>query len=270
MSTKDQVRQFWDAAACGEKLLLSEADREGFRLQAAERYRLEPYIVPFANFENWRDREVLEIGVGLGADHERFAVAGARLTGIDLTPRAVEFTGQRLALRGCASRLEVGDAESLQFGDASFDLVYSWGVIHHSPNTQQAAREILRVLRPGGEFRVMVYNRWSMVGLMLWVRYALLRGQPLTPLSSIYARYLESPGTKAYTRREARHLFTGADELRIGIELTHGDLLSSGAGQRHQGRLLTIVRRLWPRWLLRRVASSLGLFMLISGRKPLQ
>ena len=158
VNSKDAVRDFWNDAACGEKLLLPSFDVEGFKAQSAERYRLEPYIIPFADFAASAERDVLEIGLGLGADHERFARAGAKLHGIDLTPHAVEVTQRRLAMQGLSSDLCVGDAEALPFPDGSFDVVYSWGVIHHSPNTAQAAREILRVLKPGGSFRVMVYQ----------------------------------------------------------------------------------------------------------------
>lgn len=270
MSDQEQVKQFWERAACGEELLLTAQDLDGFLSQADERYRLEPYIERFADFDAWHDRDVLEIGLGLGADHERFAQAGARMTGIDLTARAVSFTRTRLALRGLASTLRQGDAESLPYPDDSFDLVYSWGVIHHTPDTIRAAGEILRVLRPGGEFRVMVYHSWSLVGLMLWLRYALLRGRPFTTLKTIYARHLESPGTKAYNRHDGAGLFPGAEYVKVNVELTHGDLLESGAGQRHEGGLLNFARRVWPRWLLRQVAVSFGLFMLISGRKPIR
>lgn len=270
MNDREQVKNFWEMAACGEHLLLTARDLEGFRQHADERYRLEPYIDKFADFDAWRNRDVLEIGLGIGADHVRFAVGGAHLSGIDLTDRAVELTRTRLDILALSSDLRQGDAESLPYDDDSFDLVYSWGVIHHIPDTARAAREILRVLRPGGEFRVMVYHTWSLVGLMLWLRYALLRGRPFTALSTIYARHLESPGTKAYTKREAAMLFPGAERMRIGIELTHGDLLDSRAGQRHEGRLLDFARRIWPRWLLRRIAEPCGLFMLISGRKAVR
>lgn len=150
MSTKDEVLEFWDRAACGEDLLLRAQDVDGFDAQANARYRLEPYILSFADFAAWRDCDVLEIGLGLGADHERFALNGARMSGIDLTGRAVEITRKRFELKGLHSSLTVGDAEALPYEDASFDLVYSWGVIHHTPDTVKAASEILRVLRPGG------------------------------------------------------------------------------------------------------------------------
>lgn len=265
---KSSVEAFWNEAACGEELLLHGHDSADFAAQAAERYRLEPYIVPFADFDNARGRRVLEIGVGLGADHERFAAAGACLHGIDLTARALVLTRQRLDLRGLRSDLRVGDAEPLPYIDDTFDIVYSWGVIHHSADTPRAAREILRVLKPNGVFRVMIYHNWSLVGAMLWLRYALARAQPMTSLADIYADHLESPGTKAYTRSQAEELFSGAADLRTQVQLTHGDLLESAAGQRHQGVVLTIARILWPRRLLRRCAGRFGLFLLISGRKP--
>ena len=266
--TKEQVKEFWDEAACGEEALLPTYDAAGFRAQARSRYELEPYIPHFAKFSETKGQTVLEIGLGLGADHEQFARAGAKTYGIDLTPRAVELTRLRLELQGLSSDLRVGDAEALPYADNSFDLVYSWGVIHHSPDTRKAAAEILRVLKPGGSFRVMIYHTWSLVGLMLWLRYGLGRGRPFTSLAEIYSTYLESPGTKAYTRDEAEQLFSPSNELKTEVELTHGDLLESGAGQRHEGRLLDLARRIWPRWFLRRAARKFGLFLLISGLKP--
>jgi ubiquinone/menaquinone biosynthesis C-methylase UbiE len=150
-----------------------------------QRYELEPYILRFADFSTWSGRDVLEIGVGLGADHQRFAEAGATLHGIALTPRAVEHTQRRLRAFDLSSSLAVGDGEHLAFPDGGFDLVYSWGVIHHSPDTAAAAREIHRVLKPGGTAKVMIFHTWSMVGFMLWVRYALLRAKPWRTLRSI-------------------------------------------------------------------------------------
>ncbi len=96
----------------------------------------------------------------------------------------------------------MGDAEALAFPDEHFDIVYSWGVLHHSPNTHLAINEVKRVLRVGGVAKIMVYHTWSFVGYMLWVRYALLRGRPWLGVSYIYSHYLESPGTKAYTMEQ--------------------------------------------------------------------
>lgn len=264
---KQQVHNFWNEASCGEKLYLANSDRAGYGTQAQKRYELEPYIVNFARFDDSAGKRVLEIGVGLGADHQRFAQAGAHLTGIDLTKRAIEHTRHRLAVFGLISQLATGDAENLELSDESFDLVYSWGVLHHSPDTQKAINEVHRVLKKGGEARVMIYHKWSLVGLMLWIRYGLLALRPWVTLSEIYARHLESPGTKAYSVLEARKLFSSFNEVRIQTVLTHGDLLESDAGQRHQGKLLAIARKIWPRFLLKKFFPKLGLFMLIEARK---
>lgn len=264
---KRAVREFWQAASCGERLYLETDERAGYMRQAEERYRLEPFIADFARFEASRGLRVLEIGVGLGADHQRFAEAGARLIGIDLTERAVEHTRRRLSLFALSSNLSVGDAEALDFPDASFDVVYSWGVLHHSPDTPRAIDEVRRVLKPGGIARIMIYHTWSMIGFMLWVRYALLRLRPWTSMRTLYARHLESPGTKAYSIAEARWLMRRFESVSIRTVLTHGDLLSSDAGQRHRGPTLTMARALWPRRMIQTMLPRAGLFMLIEARK---
>jgi len=264
---KQQVQEFWQRAACGEALYLEGIDRQAFAKQAEIRYALEPFILPFAQFPAWKGRRVLEIGLGLGADHQQFAQGGADLTGVDLTEHSVVMVKKRMEVMGLHSKLVLGDAENLPFPDGYFDLVYSWGVIHHSPNTIRAAKEILRVLKPGGSFRVMIYHRRSMVGYMLWLRYALMLGRPWISLTAIYARYLESPGTKAYSVDDAGLLFAAASLVRCHVELTHGDLLTSAAGQRHRGWLLSLARRCWPRGLIQRYFPRHGLYLLIEGEK---
>jgi ubiquinone/menaquinone biosynthesis C-methylase UbiE len=265
---KDSVRAFWDRASCGEVYLGGGDRRAQFEAHARARYELEPWIHPFARFDEGRDRDVLEVGVGLGADHVEWATAGPRsLTGIDLTPRAVAQTRERLELFGLTSRLLTGDAEHLPFDDASFDVVYSYGVLHHTPDTPAAIREVARVLRPGGTARIMIYHAHSLVGAMLWTRYALLRGRPGRSLREVYAEHLESPGTKAYTVDEARAMFAGFRSVHIESKLGHGDLLEGAVGQRHGGVALTVARRMWPRRLIKRALKDYGLGLLIDAVK---
>jgi SAM-dependent methyltransferase len=264
---KQQVHDFWNEASCGENLYLPGLDREAFEAQARKRYELEPFILEFADFDSARAKRVLEIGVGLGAEHQRYAEAGADLYGIDLTERAIEHTQLRLATAGLSSQLAVGDAEKLDFPDEYFDQIYSWGVLHHSPDTPKAVAELWRVLKQGGVAKVMIYHKWSMVGLMLWIRYALLVLRPWLSLTQIYSRHLESPGTKAYSVAQARQLFSAFGEVEIRNVLTHGDLLESDAGQRHEGGLLTLARKIWPRRLIRRFLPNAGLAMLIEVTK---
>jgi SAM-dependent methyltransferase len=270
VTAKQLVHDFWNAAACGEAALLRGRDAAAYAAQRAERYRLEPYIPAFASFRQCRGLRVLEIGVGLGADHESFAAEQAELYGVDLTERAIEHTQARLEQAGLASTLRVADAEALPFPDGQFDLVYSWGVLHHSPSTQQALDEVWRVLRPGGTAKLMIYHAASVVGFMLWTRYGLMRGKPWRSRAEIYAQHLESPGTQAFTVEQARAMCSRFENVQITTVLTHGDLLTSEAGARHQGVLLRTARRVWPRRLIRRWFPHSGLFMLITASKSRQ
>lgn len=265
---KQQVHNFWDEVACGENLLKERADTADYEAHAKIRYELEGEIIfPLARFEEAKGLKVLEVGVGLGGEHQLFAQSGADLYGIDLTERAVKHTRQRLELLNLFSNLSVGDAENIDFPDESFDLVYSWGVLHHSPNAPQAISEVFRVLKRGGEARIMIYHKWSMVGFMLWMRYALLRLQPWISLREIYSRYLESPGTKAYSVTEATELFSSFKNVKIKTHMSHGDLLESNVGQRHRGLALTLAKKFWPRWFIRRFLPQAGLFMVIEATK---
>src|SRR6185437_11877628 len=228
---KARVQEFWDAASCGEVYASGATDRERYESQANARYSLEPYIADFARFATGCGRDVLEVGVGMGADHADWARCDPRtLTGIDLTPRAIGHTKTRLTILDRTSRLLVGDAENLPFPDESFDLVYSWGVLHHSPDTAKAVREVHRVLRPGGHARIMIYHSRSIVGALLWMRYGLLARQPGVGLERIYAEHLESPGTKAYSVRDAQTLTAMFDTCRVSTQLSFGDLLMGEVG----------------------------------------
>ena len=264
---KSELSRFWEAASCGEVYAQGGTVDEKLRQQGEARYRLEPYIRDFARFGEGYGQDVLEIGVGMGADHLEWARSGPHyLAGIDLTPRAVAWTAQRLDAYGLKSDLREGDAENLPFLDDSFSIVYSWGVLHHSPDTPRAFLEAHRVLRPGGYLRVMIYHRPSIVGAMLWARYGLAAGHPARSLEEIYAHHLESPGTKGYTVPEARRLVAPFSACDIRCAVSFADLLLGEVGQQHASPALTLAKRVWPRPLIRRM-PMLGLLLLIEARK---
>ena len=265
---KTQVRDFWDEQSCGEVYAAGASEKDYYEEHGRQRYALEPYLHDFAKFREGRGKDVLEVGVGMGADHLEWARSEPRsLTGVDLTPRAIDHTRKRLEAFGFDSTLSVGDAEKLPFEDDSFDLVYSWGVLHHSPNTPRAIEEVHRVLRPGGVARIMVYHRYSLTGYMLWGRYALLTGKPFRSLDELYAEHLESPGTKAYSVEEGQEMCNRFDRTRVWTQLAFGDLLEGEVGQRHRGPILSLARALWPRWFLKRAFRNHGLYLLIEAAK---
>jgi ubiquinone/menaquinone biosynthesis C-methylase UbiE len=267
-SLKETVHAFWQRQSCGEIYAAGDDFRSQLDAQSRQRYLLEPYIVDFARFHEGAGQDVLEIGVGMGADHLRWAKSGPKsLTGVDLTERAISFTQQRLAAEGLHSKLQTADAENLPFDNDSFDIVYSWGVLHHTPHTQNALDEVCRVLKPGGKSRIMIYHAHAIVGYMLWIRYALLAGRPWRSLADIYATQLESPGTKVYSTREAAQLFGSFGSVKTSTALSVGDLMQGAAGQRHRGPLLTIAKRLWPRWFIKTFLPNHGLFLMIEAAK---
>ncbi len=267
--TKSQLKKFWNEKSCGEIYADGHTEKEYYESESKNRYKLEPYIPSFAKFFEGHNKDILEIGVGMGTDHSQWAKSKPRsLTGIDLTPRAVEHTQKRFTLLGLNSNLKVADAEQLPFNDNSFDLIYSWGVLHHTPNTPQAIKEIFRLLRPGGKARIMIYHKYSLTGYMLWIRYGLLTARPFRSLKDIYFNHLESPGTKAYSIDEARDMFSQFSKVSIKSQLSFGDLLEGSVGQKHRGILLSMAKKLWPKRILRTLFKNHGLMLLIEAQKP--
>ena len=181
----------------------------------------------FAGFTAARGLDVLEIGCGVGTDTVRFARSGARVTAVDLSETAVALTAERLADEGLEGDVREADAESLPFTDDSFDLVYSWGVLHHTPDTARAIREVERVLRPAGEARIMLYNSRSFFAAGVWARAVFRSRRALSPAEAL-ATGLESPGTKAYTRDEVRALFDPFPTVEIATVATPYDRRVAG------------------------------------------
>lgn len=260
--SKEDVRDFWSADPCGSRYL---EGKEDFDAHARARYELEPYIFEFAQFHSASGLRVLEIGVGTGADYLEWLKAGAHVSGVDLSASSLEKAKKRCMLAGYPTDLRVADAEQLSFPNDSFDVVYSYGVMHHSPNTAQCVNEALRVLKPGGQARIMIYHHPSLTGAMLWLRYGLFRGKSMR--QSVFD-HLESPGTKTYTCTEASSLFRHFKDVKMQLVFSPGDLLLHRPSTRYQSALYRLVWRLYPRTVIRKLGSRWGLFLLVTATKP--
>lgn len=248
--------------------------REWFEQIARTRRALEPYIGEFARFKEARSKRVLEIGVGSGSDFIRWCEYADHATGVDLTAAGVALTAERLSLAGVPESrytLLMADAERLPFPDRSFDIVYSWGVLHHTPDTERAYREVLRVLKPGGAMRTMIYHAYSWTGLMLYLVHGFSRARFSLGLRGAIYHYLESPGTKSYSRAEGAALASqaGLRDVRATTRLGPGDLLLIKPSARYQGALARAAFALYPRPLVRLFGDRFGLYLLIQGSKPL-
>lgn len=227
---KVRVRNFWGSEPCGTHFATGEKFTRDYYEQIEQyRYDVEPQIFSFAQFTRYHGKRVLEVGVGVGTDFLQWVRAGAEAHGIDITAEGIEHVRRRLELYGLkASELKVADAEALPYPDGHFDLVYSWGVIHHSPDTLKALAEIVRVTRPGGMCKIMVYNRCSLGAFYLWMKYALLKGGPWKSIAWCLAHYQESPGTKGYTVKEFQEILKGfpVTAAKVRPVMTYVDTLS--------------------------------------------
>jgi ubiquinone/menaquinone biosynthesis C-methylase UbiE len=253
MALNDEVRSYWEQEACGtQKVVVEELEkfsREWYEEIESHRYQVEPFIHSVAQFTRHHGKKLLEVGVGAGTDHLQWARAGLDCHGVDLTDEAIETTRRRLEIYGLSSNLQRIDAESLPFEDNTFDLVYSWGVIHHSENPQKIITDIHRILKTGGTFIGMMYGRYSLASLKMWITYALLRGKPWRSFADVIWNHMESIGTKAYTVPELKSLFKDFDNFEGTPITTPAEL-----------------HRL-PKWIRRFVPSSWGFFIALKARK---
>lgn len=253
MDLNEEVRAFWEQEPCGTDQgivgNLEPLSREWFEQIEEYRYSVEPFIHSTAQFTRHHGKTMLEVGVGAGTDHLQWARAGCDCHGVDLTDAAIKTTRARFALYGQQTALQRFDAETLPYPDVTFDLVYSWGVIHHSEDPARIVAEIHRVLKPGGRFIGMVYGRRSPAVFKLWVRHGLLRGRPWRSFADIVWNHVESIGTKAYTPVEVIRLLGSFSSLAVTPIMTSYDLNS------------------WPAWIGRLFPERWGWFIIFDAIK---
>ena len=288
---KERVRAFWQEHPCGTKFADADPGTLRFyKLVEEHRYQKEWHIPAAADFTGAKGLRVLEIGCGLGTDGAQFALAGADYTGIDLTEAAVDLARRRFELFDLAGTFLKADAEKLDFPNDSFDVVFSHGVLHHTPDTAGAVSEIHRVLRTGGRAIVMLYHRDSYnyrinismlrrsgVHLLRWnsgVKFVhFLTGEPEDALHE-HARRLKAgqaysssqeflsqntdgtgnPLARVYSRREGRELFKDFSHIELRTYFLNK-------------RWLPVIGSILPRGIESKIASRWGWHLWIYARK---
>ena len=181
--TLDSAHDFWDDNVCGEHFINPSLERmtpEFFAAYRKFRYQKEHHLNTLIDWSSAKGKSVLEIGLGQGADSTRWARHAKEFIGVDLTPNAVETTRRHLAARGFSGTTQLANAENLPFEDDRFDLVYSHGVLHHTPDTLATLKHVYRITKPGGQFISMFYTKNS---FNYWVRIqGIMRAQFLLNL----------------------------------------------------------------------------------------
>ena|SRR2546426_4432314 len=182
-----------------------------------------PFLATRFDFEAFAGKRVLEIGCGAGAAACLFATGGARVTAIDITDQAVDLTRQAAKILGLTIDVRRMDAEHMDFAAASFDFVYTWGVIHHSHNTEAVVAEIARVLRPGGRVLCMVYNRDSLRYWLKGLYWLLVRGKVAQAyhFASVQRFYTDGYYHRHFSKRQLVRLFAREGMTLERLSITH-------------------------------------------------
>lgn len=216
----------WTHRPCGALDGFDEYTLEYF--QAVERNRYEeyaPWMRHFVSFDAFAGQKVLEVGVGQGTDLVQFAKGGAEVFGIDITERHLDLAERNFALRGMHAELQRATAAAIPFADDSFDLVYSFGVLHHTDDTVRCISECRRVLKPGGVMLLGLYHTFSVFHAYTILVNGVLRGRLhrlgyrglMSRIESGADGVTIAPLVKTYSRGQLRHILEDFREVRFDV-----------------------------------------------------
>lgn len=206
------MQGYWDARPCNIRHSPSEVGtRQYFDEVEARKYLVEPHIPRFAQFERWQGKKVLEIGCGIGTDTINFARYGAYVTAVELSAKSLEIARMRAEVYGLQDHIQFyqGDAEKLaEFLPVQpYDLIYSFGVIHHTPHPEQVIEQMRRYVQSGSTVKIMVYHRYAWK--VFWILLTYGKGQ-FWRLPQLVARHSEAetgcPITYTFTPRQIQDL----------------------------------------------------------------
>ncbi|QPJ65332.1 MAG: methyltransferase domain-containing protein [Candidatus Nitrohelix vancouverensis] len=252
----DEVREFWDRRPCNLKHGVAEiGSREYFDQVEERKYLVEPHIPEFAEFEKWKGKRVLEIGCGIGTDSINFARAGADLTVMELSQKSLDLCKKRFEVFGLNARFFLGNAEQLEetLPNETFDLVYSFGVLHHTPHPEQAVAGIKKFMNADSELRVMLYSKFSTKNLM--ILFGLSQPEAQTGCPVAYR----------YHFREVENLLKGFKILEMRKEHIFPYVISEYVKYNYVRKLPW---RVLPDSLFRLFERQLGWHTLVRARLP--
>jgi len=223
----ENVKDYWNKRPCNLRHSQAEVGTEKYFQEISMRkFFVEPHLIDFADFSSLKGKKVLEIGCGLGAATINFAKAGAEVTALDLSQKSIDIAKKNAESMGVADQIQFmqGNAEKLSefLPEKKYDLIFSFGVIHHSPHPDVIVEEAKMYLAPGGQFKVMVYYRYSWKVFWILAKYGKFQ---FWRLSDLIARHSEAqtgcPVTYAYSKKSAAKLFENKGFKVKSIDIDH-------------------------------------------------
>ena len=271
---QSEITEYWEQEVCGTRGILNkQLTLDSHKKITAHRYKVEPHLREFVKFQNISsDSKILEVGVGAGTDFIELCKQGGQVYGIDATQSSIDIVNQRLKFENIKNyNLKKCDAIKLNYSENFFDYIYSYGVIHHAEKTLKILSEFKRVIKPGGKIKLMVYSDFSLVGLMLYIYKGIFKFNFFTSQKELIAKYLESPGTKAYSKREIFKILEsfGFTNIKIKKQIGNGDMLLFPPSHKfNNNQFFKFISKIYPRFLVKKL-NFLGLFYLIEFDNPL-
>lgn len=197
------ITAYWDTHIHDLAIVTNPVGTPGFFKELDEyRYDKLSYLPRLVDYDSYRGKTLLEVGCGAGVDLVRFARAGAVVTGVDLSATSIDLARQNISQNGLHAALQIMNGEALEFANDSFDVVYAHGVLQYTADTRRMVAELHRVLRPGGQAILMVYNRISWLNLMRRV-------------TNVPLEHEDAPVLKKFSIRELKRLLKPFKSYRI-------------------------------------------------------
>ncbi len=263
----EEVKDFWNRRPCNIKHSPKEVGtKEYFDEVERRKYFVEPCIKKFAEFEKWRDKRVLEIGCGIGTDAINFARNGAKLTVVELSEKSLEICKKRFEVYKLNANFYLGNAEELSsfVPVEPYDLIYSFGVIHHTPHPEKVIQEIKKYCHPQTQVRIMLYSKFSWKVIWIILKYG--KGA-FWKLNELVRQYSEAqtgcPVTYTYTIRQVKKLLKDFDIIQIKKDFIFPYNIKKYINYEYE---IVWYFKWMPRWLFKWLEKVLGWYILVIAK----
>jgi 2-polyprenyl-3-methyl-5-hydroxy-6-metoxy-1,4-benzoquinol methylase len=270
-----EVQAFWNARPCNIKHAKEViGSREYFDEVEKRKFFVEPHLVNFADFPSVKDKKVLEIGCGIGTTTIQFAQAGAKkITAVDLSEKSLAIAKQRAAVYGFTHKIDFCHANAEELSKSlpveHYDLIFSFGVIHHTPHPEKVLDQMQAYLDPNGIIKIMVYYRYSWKAIWILLKYGRFKFWKLPELVATYSEAQSGcPITYTYTKKSARELLYAKGFQTIKMQVDH--IFPYRIPDYVQFRYVKVGYFRWmPQWLFRALEKKLGWHLCITAKKTI-